>query len=86
MLGVFLSEKRCLLRRHDSFVVSFYMQIFINLNGCHSDNGGISVLFDKLSGKDVSFVDMTAGEASHTKPNHALPIIIGTEGEGSFVL
>jgi hypothetical protein len=32
------------------------------LYGCHSDNGGISVLFEKLSGKDVSFVDMTAWE------------------------
>jgi hypothetical protein len=30
--------------------------------GCHSDNGGISVPFKKLSGKDVSFVDMTAEE------------------------
>ncbi len=27
---------------------------------CHTDNGVISVLFEKLSGKDVSFVDMTA--------------------------
>jgi hypothetical protein len=35
---------------------------FCILYGCHTDNGGILVLFDKLSGKDVSFVDMSAWE------------------------
>jgi hypothetical protein len=45
-------------------------------------------LTEKLSGIDVSFVDMTAGEdLTHSaEPNHGLPIIIGTEGEGEVVL
>jgi hypothetical protein len=56
--------------------------------GCHTDNGGILVLFEKLSGKDVSFVDMTALEASPTRLSlvtASLPIFFGTEGEGSLV-
>lgn len=29
---------------------------------CHTDKGGISVFIKTLSGRDVSFVDMTAGD------------------------
>jgi hypothetical protein len=37
-------------------------------NGCHTDSGGISVFIEKLSGIDVSFVDMTAlGRSSPTR-------------------
>jgi hypothetical protein len=43
----------------ENFVLKIYIEFFL---GCHTDNGGILVLIEKLSGKDVSFVDMTAGE------------------------
>jgi hypothetical protein len=45
-----------------TFIQHLFQHIYEIFLGCHSDNGGISVLFDKLSGKDVSFVDMTAWE------------------------
>jgi hypothetical protein len=35
-------------------------QVSESFGYCHADNGGISVFYEKLSGKEVSFVVMTA--------------------------
>jgi hypothetical protein len=42
--------------------------------GCHTDSGGISIFIEKLSGRDVSFVDMTA-EAIVNSPDSYREII-----------
>ena len=53
----------------------FYLLIFIKLNGCQTDNGGISVLIEKLSERDVSFVDMTAGEVKKDSRKGELGVV-----------